>query len=47
MNPHLDKEYFDVRRYKLRNRKMANKPKMSGFKLNNCSFYMNDVVPKP
>jgi RNA-directed DNA polymerase len=37
-NPYLDKEYFDVRRYKLRARKIANKPKTSGVKMNNCSF---------
>jgi RNA-directed DNA polymerase len=37
-NPYLDKEYFDVRRYKMRARKMANKPKMSGVEMNICSF---------
>jgi RNA-directed DNA polymerase len=37
-NPYLDKEYFDVRRYKLRARKMTNKPKTSGVKMNKCSF---------
>jgi len=37
-NPYLDKEYFDVRRYKLRARKKANKPKTSGVEVNNCSF---------
>jgi RNA-directed DNA polymerase len=37
-NPYLDKEYFDVRRYKLRTRKMANKPKTSGVEMKNCSF---------
>jgi len=38
MNPYLDKEYFDVRRYKLRARKIAGKPKTSGVKMNKCSF---------
>ena len=38
MNPYLDKEYFDVRRYKLRSRKIAGKPKTSGVKMNNCLF---------
>jgi len=47
MNPYLDKEYFDVRRYKLRARKIAGKPKTSGIKMNNCSFCMNSVVSKP
>ena len=37
-NPYIDKEYFDVRRYKLRARKMANKPKASGVQMNICSF---------
>jgi len=37
-NPYLDKEYFDVRRYKLRARKKAGKYKTSGVKTNNCSF---------
>jgi RNA-directed DNA polymerase len=37
-NPYLDKEYFDVRRYKLRTRKKADKPKTSGIEMNNCSF---------
>jgi len=37
-NPYLDKEYFDMRRHKLRVRKMAGKYKMSGVKMNNCSF---------
>ena len=37
-NPYLDKEYFDMRRYKLRVRKMAGKYEMSGVKMNNCSF---------
>ena len=37
-NPYLDKEYFDVRRYKMRARKMANKPKMSGVEMNIRSF---------
>ena len=47
MNPYLDKEYFGVRRYKLRARKIAGKPKTSGVKMNNCSFCMNSVVSKP
>jgi RNA-directed DNA polymerase len=34
MNPYLDKEYFDVRRDKLRTRKMDNKHKTSGIKMN-------------
>jgi len=37
-NPYIDKEYFDVRRYKLRARKMANKPKTYGVQMNICSF---------
>ena len=37
-NPYLDKEYFDVRRYKLRTRKKADKPKTFGIEMNNCSF---------
>ena len=37
-NPYIDKVYFDVRRYKLRARKMANKPKTSGVEMNICSF---------
>ena len=37
-NPYIDKVYFDVRRYKLRARKMANKPKMLGVQMNICSF---------
>ncbi|MCD4844054.1 MAG: group II intron reverse transcriptase/maturase [Methanosarcinales archaeon] len=37
-NPYLDKEYFDVRRYKLRARKIAGKYKTSGVKMNNCSL---------
>jgi RNA-directed DNA polymerase len=47
MNPYLDKEYFNARRYKLRARKIAGKPKTSGVKMNNCSFCMNSVVSKP
>lgn len=38
-NPYLDKEYFDMRRRKLRTRKMVNKPEMSGVEMNTCSFY--------
>jgi RNA-directed DNA polymerase len=37
-NPYLDREYFDVRRYKLRARKTANKPKTSGTEMKICSF---------
>ena len=37
-NPYIDKVYFDVRRYKLRARKMANKPKTFGVQMNICSF---------
>jgi len=37
-NPYIDKVYFDVRRYKLRARKMANKPKTYGVEMNICSF---------
>jgi len=37
-NPYIDKEYFDVRRYKLRARKMANKPKTYEVEMNICSF---------
>ena len=37
-NPYLDKEYFAVRRYKLRARRMANKLKTSGVEMENCSF---------
>jgi len=47
MNPYLDKEYFGARKYKLRARKIAGKPKTSGVKMNNCSFCMNNVVSKP
>ncbi|MBC2702321.1 MAG: group II intron reverse transcriptase/maturase [ANME-2 cluster archaeon] len=38
MNPYLVKEYFDVRRYKLRAQKIACKPKTSGVKMNKRSF---------
>ncbi|NOR49018.1 MAG: group II intron reverse transcriptase/maturase [Methanosarcinaceae archaeon] len=37
-NPYIDKVYFDVRRYKLRARKMANKPKTFRVQMNICSF---------
>ncbi|HJH28733.1 MAG TPA: group II intron reverse transcriptase/maturase [Methanosarcinaceae archaeon] len=37
-NPYIDKEYFDVRRCKLRARKMVNKPKTCGVQMNICSF---------
>ena len=47
MNPYPDKEYFGARRYKLRVRKIAGKPKTSGVKMNNYSFCMNSVVSKP
>ena len=37
-NPYLGKEYFDVRKYKMRARKIVNKTKTSGVEMKICSF---------
>ena len=37
-NPYLDKEYFDLRKYRLKERKMAGKYETLGAKLNKCSW---------